>query len=84
MLFRKLLQGESSWLQYIFAGGTTVKLKQGRPLLNTQLWQVQTVQSMEFGVPLKPSLEMRVSVSFVGLPAGNCGGGFVEGSRICM
>lgn len=35
-----------------------------------QLWQVQTVQCMEFCVPLKLSLEMRASISFVGLPVG--------------
>lgn len=62
-----------------FSGGTTVKLKQGRLFwTHMQLWQVQPVQCMEFCVPLEPSLEMRVSISFVGLLAGSCGDGFVE------
>lgn len=72
MFFRKLLERENSWLQSFFSGGATVKLKQGRSLLNKlELWQVEAVRSMEFCVPLKPSLEMRVSVSFVGLPVGS-------------
>lgn len=35
MFFRKLLQGEKYLVSVLFSGGTTVKLKEGRPLLDT-------------------------------------------------